>query len=182
MRHTISILLLTLLPATLTWGAKEQDFVALMLEQISNKPTLYSSSEYENITVSPTMIGYMLEMMDSEGEDAGLLAGDNAISQEQLRQLLKDVKSLRMFTASKNTEKYKGLMLKLLEKNKQTYKEIPNTNQDGNKGQVWFRQSNDKVVEIILIDKGQDDSKPLQILNLTGNFSDNFFETLMQIH
>ena len=56
MKHIITILLLALLPSLHTMATKEQDFVALMMERISSKPAAYPSSDYENITVSPTMI------------------------------------------------------------------------------------------------------------------------------
>ena len=97
MKHLLVALLLTLLPGTLAWGAKEQDFVALMMEHISSKPADYPTTDYENITVSPTMISYMLDMMDNDSDNSSLLPGNSAQNLEQLRQLLKDVKSLRIF-------------------------------------------------------------------------------------
>lgn len=181
MKHLLVAILLTLLPGTLAWGAKEQDFVALMMERISSKPADYPTTDYENITVSPTMISYMLDMMDNDSDNSNLLPGNSAQNQEQLRQLLKDVKSLRIFTASQNTAKYKKLTLHLLGKHKNTYKEYHVKEQPGNSKHIWTRQSSNSVVEIILLNDDPDSSKPMQILNITGDFGDQFFETLMQI-
>ena len=181
MKHIITILLLAMLPSLHTMATKEQDFVALMMERISSKPAAYPSSDYENITVSPTMINCMLDMMDSDTDASSLLPGGNAQNQELFRQLLKDVKSLRIFTASKNTARYKALIRHLLGKHKHTYKEFAAKEQLGNNKHIWTRQSNNSVVEIIMIDDHPDSGKPMQILNITGDFGDKFFETLMQI-
>ena len=173
-------MLLALLPVSNTMATKEQDFVAQMMEHISSSPDTYNASEYHNVTVSPTMISMMIDMMDNE-ESAKLLPNSNIPNQEVLRQLLKDVKSLRIFTVSNSADKYKELMLQLLKKHKRTYKEYPAQDKLGDKKHIWTRQSNNNVVEIILLDESSEDNKPLQILNLTGVFSDTFFDTLMQM-
>ena len=160
-------------------GAADQDFIAQMMERVSSKPATYAASDYQNVTVSPTMINYVIDMMGND--DQGLLEESSAQNQQLLRQLLKNVKSLRIFTASNNIDKYTTLAKQLLSKNKHTYKEFAAKDQLGDSKHIWTRQSNNNVVEIILLDQGSGQGKPLQILNLTGNFGDNFFETLMQI-
>ena len=89
MKHIITILLLAMLPSLHTMATKEQDFVALMMERISSKPAAYPSSDYENITVRPTMINCMLDMMDSDTDAGSLLPGGNAQNQELFRQQLR---------------------------------------------------------------------------------------------
>ena len=83
MKHLLVAILLTLLPGTLAWGAKEQDFVALMMERISSKPADYPTTDYENITVSPTMISYMLDMMDNDSDNSKYYDENTRAYQEQ---------------------------------------------------------------------------------------------------
>ena len=160
-------------------GAADQDFIAQMMEHVSSKQAIYAASDYQSVTVSPTMINYVIDMIGND--DQGLLEGSSAQDQQLFKQLLKNVKSLRIFTASSNIDKYTALAKQLLGKNKHTYKEFAAKDQLGDSKRIWTRQSNNNVVEIILLDQGTGQGKPMQILNLTGNFGDNFFETLMQI-
>ncbi|MDY3063666.1 MAG: hypothetical protein SOW56_06530, partial [Bacteroidaceae bacterium] len=100
LKHFTTLLLL-LMVATSAQAGKDNDFVARIMKQISGQPSLYQPSEYKQITVSPTMMQSVVEMLTSiEQNDRG----QESANREIIGKLLKSVKSLRIFVASENID------------------------------------------------------------------------------
>ena len=177
MRRLLFCILIALIPSAVVYGGSEQDFIGKMLSHVNGKADTYSTSEYEHITVSPTMIKSVLKMI---GSNTKLLSEVDANKQEQLKGLLENVKSLRVLTVSKEAAKYMTLTQKLFNKNKHVYKEYA-VEQLGEDKQIWTRQSGKSVIEIVMIEENPKGDDTLQIVDLTGNFGDNFFNMLMKM-
>lgn len=178
MRRLLFAILIALIPSAVVYGGTEQDFIGKMLSHVNGKADTYLTSEYEHITVSPTMIKSVLKMI---GSNTKLLSEVDADKQEQLKGLLENVKSLRVLTVSKEADKYMTLTQKLFNKNKHVYKEYV-VEQLGEDKQIWTRQSGKNVIEIVMIEENPKGDDTLQIVDLTGNFGDNFFNMLMKMH
>ena len=178
MKTLLFSLLMMLLPTAVAYGGSEQDFIGKMLSHVNGKADTYLSSEYEHITVSPTMIKSVLKMI---GTNSRLLSEVDADKQEQLKSLLENVKSLRILTVSKEADKYMTLTQKLLKKHKRVYKEYA-VEQLGDDKQIWTRQSGKNVIEIVMIEEAPKGKDTLQIVDLTGSFGDNFFNLLMKMY
>lgn len=178
MRTLLFSILMTLIPSTVIYGGSEKDFIGKMLDYVNGKSSIYMTSEYDHITVSPTMIKNVLNMM---GENSKMLSDNEADNQELLKELLENVKSLRIFTVSKQADKYEALTKQLLHKNKHVYKEYAVEQLDDDK-HIWTRQSGKNVVEIVMVEEDPKGDDTLQIVNLTGNFGDSFFNLLMKMH
>lgn len=177
MRSLLFSILIALIPSTVVCGASERDFIGKILDRVNSKATTYLTSEYDHITVSPTMIKNVLKMI---GSNANLLSEDDADNQELLKRLLENVKSLRVFIVSKEAEKYLTLTKQLFSKNKHLYKEFA-VEQLGENKHVWTRQSGKKVIEIVMVENNPKGEDTMQIVDLTGNFGDEFFNLLMKM-
>ena len=177
MRSLLLSILVALIPSAVVYGGSEQDFIGKMMSHVNSKADTYLDSEYENITVSPTMIKSVLKMI---GNNSKLLSDVDADKQGQLKGLLENVKSLRILTVSKEADKYMTLTQKLLKKHKRVYKEYA-VEQLGEDKQIWTRQSGKNVIEIVMIEEAPKGKDTLQIVDLTGSFGDNFFNMLMKM-
>lgn len=176
LKHFTTLLLL-LMVATSAQAGKDNDFVARMMKQISGQPSLYQPSEYKQITVSPTMMQSVVEMLTSiEQNDRG----QESANREIIGKLLKSVKSLRIFVASENIDSYRQLVYKTAQDNKRIYKifKSENATPDAAKTHIWTRRSGNKVVEIITMLDPDAQSPEMRILNLTGVFTNDFVDLL----
>ena len=180
MKNVCIFILFALLSAIGVQGATEDDFVAQIMERVSKTPKNFPASEYENITVGPAMIKSVLDMMGDE-DNMDFLPGDNTNGMGELKGVLEDVKSLRMFIVKDKADKYNALVKQLFNKNKRIYKEFTASDQLGDNKHVYTRQSGNNVVEIVLVEEAAGENKSFQILDLTGSFSDGFFNKLMKI-
>ena len=108
MKHLIQILILSfmvLVPVGATQSVADNDFVARMMKQITSRPSSYPSTDYKQITVSPTMMQSVIEMLTSDAP----IAGDfNIENKETISKLLRNVKSLRIFIATENIKNYQA--------------------------------------------------------------------------
>ena len=177
MRSLLFSILIALIPSAVVYGGSEQDFIGKMLSHVNGKTDTYLASEYEHITVSPTMIKSVLKMISSNTK---LMSEVDADKQEQLKGLLENVKSLRILTVSKEADKYMTLTQNLFKKNKHVYKEYA-VEQLGEDKHIWTRQSGKSVIEIVMIEENPKGDDTMQIVDLTGNFGDNFFNMLMKM-
>ena len=158
---------------------KKQDFVAQMMERINAKPDAYPATDYQQITVSPSMMKSVLEMMDK----ADNAIDDNVAQNKELySKLLRNVKSLRIFIANSNAALYQDLARQVFAKNRRVYKpfKIEDSEADDNK-QIWLRRSGNNIVEIIVMMGEGAGDKPMQILNVTGEFGNEFISLLKQM-
>lgn len=174
------IFALTIIPIVQAAAATEKDFVAQMMEAITNQPNSYPASDYRQITVSPTMMKSVVEMMS---QNSNHLSGADAQNQEIYSRLLKCVKSLRIFLANNNQKAYARLARRVISNNKTIYKAFKGTSKEEkrNDRHIWTRHSGDKVVEIVMLTEQEPRQKALQILNLTGDFTDDFISLLLQM-
>lgn len=158
---------------------KKQDFVAQMMERVTARPDAYSAADYKQITVSPSMMKSVVEMMDK----ADNVADENAAHNKELySKLLRNVKSLRIFIANSNPALYQDLAKQVFAKNRRVYKpfKIEDSEVDDNK-QIWLRRSGNNIVEIIVMMGEGAGDKPMQILNVTGEFGNEFISLLKQM-
>lgn len=170
----------TTLPLLQSVAATEKDFVAQMMEAITNQPDTYPSTDYRQITVSPTMMKSVVEMMQ---DNSNHLSGTDAQNQEIYSRLLKCVKSLRIFLANNNQKAYARLARRVVSNNKSIYKAFKGASKEQKRSdrQIWTRHSGDKVVEIVMLTEEEPRQRALQILNLTGDFTDDFISLLLQM-
>lgn len=183
MKHIIQILILSfmvLVPAGATQAAADNDFVARMMKQITSRPSVYPSTDYKQITVSPTMMQSVVEMLTSGAPIAGDFSNED---KEIVSKLLRNVKSLRIFVATENIKNYQALANKVLKDNKKIYTifKSPKTGETGPKAHIWTRQNGNRVVEIITILDSDEGNKELRILNFTGEFNNDFINLLVQM-
>lgn len=179
-KHIILLLAVAVLPLTEGFAATEKDFVALVMEAIGNQPDTYPSGDYRQITVSPTMMKSVVEMMN---QNANHLSGTDAQNQEIYSRLLKSVKSLRIFLATNNQKSYSRLVKRVISNNKGIFKAFKGASKEERHSgrQIWTRHSGDKVVEIVMLTEEEPKQRALQVLNLTGDFTDDFISLLLQM-
>ena len=180
LKHTLLLITLAILPMLQGLAATEKDFVAQMMEAISNQPDTYPATDYRQITVSPTMMKSVVEMMS---QNSNHLSGTDAQNQEIYSRLLKCVKSLRIFLATNNQKAYTRLARRVVSNNKTIYKAFKATSNEEKRSDrhIWTRHSGGKVVEIVMLTEEDPRHKALQILNLTGDFTDDFISLLLQM-
>lgn len=171
---------LAIIPITQATAATEKDFVAQMMEAITNQPDDYPATDYRQITVSPTMMKSVVEMMQ---DNTNHLSGTDAQNQEIYSRLLKCVKSLRIFLANNNQKNYARLARRVISNNKSVYKAFKGASKEEKRSDrhIWTRHSGDKVVEIVMLTEQEPRQRALQILNLTGDFTDDFISLLLQM-
>lgn len=139
------------------WAQKEQDFAARFMSLYGKGTTLTCT------TVSPLMMERMLRLPSVE---------DN----EQMREVLKQVKSIRL-VSNTNTDESSALYekaLKLAKRNKARYR--LQAEEDDKK--LFARRRGTVVVEMVLLMK---QNGHLSLVNLTGNMSEKFMEQLLKL-
>ena len=179
-----SVLLLALTMVNGQWAmamekGKKQDFVAQMMERVTARPDAYSAADYKQITVSPSMMKSVVEMMDK----ADNVADENAAHNKELySKLLRNVKSLRIFIANSNPALYQDLAKQVFAKNRRVYKPFKTDDSKADeRRQIWIRQSGNNIVEIVVVMGENVGDKPMQILNVTGEFGNEFISLLKQM-
>ncbi len=156
MKRTLSLLLVMLLSLT-AWAQKEQDFASRYMALYAKGTTLTCT------TVSPLMMERMLRLPSVE---------DN----EQMKDVLKQVKSIRLVThtdAAETAHLYEEA-INLAQCNKARYR----LQSEENEKKLYVRRRGKVVVEMVLITKQNDH---LSLVNLTGNMSDKFMEQLLRL-
>lgn len=145
----------------------EVDFVGLLVSDI--KAGENSEKEgYKCITVSPSMMEKMLDMMPS----------NDAQESAQIRKVLPHIKSLRIFNSQEEeAEEYGKEAITLLDKNKDKYKPY-NASKKETKSKIWLRKNKDKVVEIVMLIQNENDFK---IVNFTGSMTTEFVTELLKM-
>ncbi len=153
-----------------------EDFVGLLLSDIKAEQNTNNTSEedYSCITIGPSMMEKVLDMMSNDTEEDP--AADTDTDKEHIKKILPHIKSLRIFNAQHNMDVYYNNALTLLNKNKNKYKVY---NANGNETPcIWLRKNKDKVIEIIQINKQEDD---LKVLNFTGDMTNDFVKELLKM-
>jgi hypothetical protein len=89
---------------------------------------------------------------------------------------LPHIKSLRVFSAQQNSDAYYENVTTLLNKNKSTYK--PYSTADKENTCIWLRKNKNTVIEIIQINKKEDD---LKVVNFTGEMTNDFVNELLKM-
>lgn len=155
----------------------DNDFVGKMMERINAKSASYPSSEYNVVTITPAMMSSVMTMISSGAIPTDKLPKEK---QEQMANLMKSVKSIRLFVTNTNVDNYQNLINKVLSANKSIYKKynIEDNDERAQEYRVWTRSSGKNVVEIIGIITSKDNSQKLQIVNVTGDFDDDFISLL----
>lgn len=166
--------LVTMTQASAMQAATDNDFVARMMKQINSRPSSYDASDYKQITVSPTMMQSVLEMLASADMP-------EAQDKEIVSKLLHSVKSLRIFIASDNINAYQTLVNKVIQDNKKIYRKFKSPKASDNNAHIWTRQAGGKVIEIIALLDRDDKNPEMRILNLTGEFNDEFINLLVKM-
>lgn len=160
------------LSTVLSIGAQsKQDFVELLINTIKEDyaETNIPDNEYKCITVSPNMIGKVLQMIqNSEKKD-----------KEQINKLLPYVKSLRIFSATNHINHYYEETQKLLDKYKTTYKPYRANSNEKMTPCIWLRKNRTKVIEIIMLSRQEDNF--FQVVNLTGDMTKDFVTNLLKM-
>ncbi len=156
MKRTLSLFLVLLLSIT-AWAQNEQDFASRFMSLYGKGTTLTCT------TVSPLMMERMLRLPSVE---------DN----EQTRQVLQQLKSIRLVTNTDaaETAKLYDHAVKLAQRNKARYR--LQCEEDDKK--LYTRKRGNVVVEMVLLMK---QNGHLSLVNLTGNMSDKFMEQILRI-
>lgn len=172
MKHFLSIIL-TLTLSMSAAAEVRQDFVGLLvntLQESGGSTAAGEDKDYECVTVSPNMMGKVFEQAENSGSKQN----------EQLRKVLPNIKSLRIFTASRHANRYSEAAEKLLSQYSTTYKPYRGPAQDKRKPCIWLRKNKARVIEIIMLtmSKGEE---TFQVLNFTGNMTKEFVTDLLKI-
>lgn len=149
----------------------QEDFVGLLLSDIKAEENAegVSNDDYSCITIGPAMVEKVLEMMSNNKESDK--------NQEQIKKVLSHIKSLRIFNAQQNIELYYNDIISLLNKKQKTYKKYT-TSTEKDASCIWLRKNKDKVIEIVKLNKTEDD---LKIVNFTGDMTDDFVAELLKM-
>ncbi len=187
-RNLLTLLAFALVPAA---AVADNDFVALVMEHVEADAEQYPSSDYQQITVSPTMIQSVTEMMNQGAFDN--TTEISADDREIMSKLLRNVKSMRIFIANANNDDYKSVVQQVVSENKHKYKAFKSAAARDIKSttRIYTRKSAGKVVELVVVyipdgqsttdsHEGPNPDK-LQILNMTGEFTADFINLLIQM-
>ncbi len=157
---------------TLAAQAKKetQDFVTQFMTELQNDSHV-SEDDYRCVTVSPQMMERVLQMMQA----------NTLKDEDQIRDALTHIRSLRVFTATDNIEIYSNKNQKLLKRNARQYKRIRQTedSEAEHNMQLWVREANNQIVELVLINSVSEDL--FQIINFTGDFDREFIDELLKM-
>ena len=139
-----------------------QDFAArFMKENAANK-------EYNCVTVGPKMLEELLKLR-IEGED-----------EKKFKEIISNVKSVRIITSELEADECRKAALELLEKNRKRYSLYEGKNLSADYGDcMWVRRRLKHIVEFIYIEPAED--KEFMILNVTGLMDDDFIDGLIGI-
>lgn len=156
MKHFLCTLVMMVLALTAT-AQKEQDFASRYMALYATGTSLQCT------TVSPLMLERMMQLPTVEGDDA-------------TRELLQQLKSIRMVTnsASAETTALYDKALKLAKRNTARYKVYT---EQGNK-HLYVRRRGSYIVEMVLFMKH---NGAFQLINLTGNMTDDFLKQLFKL-
>lgn len=139
-----------------------QDFAArFMKENAGNK-------EYKCVTVGPKMLEELLKLKCEE-EDG-----------KKFKEIISNVKSVRIVTSESEAEKCRKAALELLEKNSKRYSLYKSKDSAADYGDcMWVRRRSKQIVEFIYIEPAGD--REFMILNVTGLMADGFIDELIGI-
>ena len=146
------------------------DFVALLLSNLNEEQGTGQNEDYSCITVSPTMMDKVLKMIQEKDSDE---------NDEQIQKILPNIKSMRIFSATKHPGKYYAEATELLSKKAKNYKPFKVDEKKKEKPCVWIRKNGNKVVEMIVLNKK--DEEGLHIINITGNMNKSFVDELLKM-
>jgi len=148
---------------------KNTDFVTLLLNQINEPMENEANENFSCVTVSPVMMEKMLEMTQT----------DNSQNNEQIQCALQHVKSMRIFSATKNMESYQNKTEQLLHKHSKRYKPLQADANNTRKPCVWVRKSGKKVIEMVVINIKEKEA--FNVINITGNMDKTFVNELLKM-
>lgn len=141
------------------WG---QDFASKFMEQCAKE-----DGDIQCQTVSPIMMEKLRDTMT---------APDGDRDEEVPEYLLSKLKSARIITATKQSEKLFREAEQLIEKNKNRFSPLVE-NQPGQNNKVFVRKHDEVIRELVVLNLNPDE-KTLTIVNLTGDMDDRFMKIL----
>lgn len=169
MKYWLSFIFSLLLSLSVN-AQQAKDFVELLMNDLKEQYQEAENEEYGCVTVSPFMMEKMLEIMQT----------NNSQDNDLIERLISHVKSMRIFSATKNIDRYHAEAQQLLEKNEKQYKAFQaDAQKKDTQPCVWIRKSGQKVVEMIVLNltEGQN----FIIINLTGNMDKAFIDELLKM-
>lgn len=143
------------------------DFVGLLISQLPKEQVTDSvKPDYECITVSPDMIQRMFKIAKTTDENA----------KEIYANVLKHIKSMRMFSADDEKGKYRTLATDLLNKKQWGYTPYK---PEGKKNIpcIYINRTKDVVSEIVFVES----KEGFSIIDITGELSNEFVQELMKL-
>jgi len=175
MKYFFSLLSL-ILSVSFSKADSSKDFVGLLLSDIKStqKTQNFSEQDYQCITISPAMMEKVIDLMSEKNKNEEDSNTDN--NRQIIKKILSHIKSLRIFSAQHNSDTYHEYVITLLNKNKNKYK--PYTTADKENTCIWLRKNKDTVIEIIQINKKEDD---LKVVNFTGEMTNDFVNELLKM-
>ena len=141
------------------WG---QDFASKFMEQCAKE-----DGDIQCQTVSPIMMEKLMDTMK---------APDGDRDEEVPEYLLSKLKSARIITATKQSEKLFREAEQLIEKTKNRFSPLVE-NQPGQNNKVFVRKHDEVIRELVVLNLNPDE-KTLTIINLTGDMDDRFMKIL----
>ncbi len=156
-RRLLLTLVFIISALSLCHAQREQDFASRFMGLYAEGTTL------ECTTVSPLMLERMMQLPDVEAND-------------HTRQVLSQLKSIRMVhnTAEHETSLLYNKALKLAQRNSARYK--PYAQRQSKR--LYVRRRGNFIVEMVLFMKYD---HHLQLINLTGNMTDDFLKQLFSL-
>lgn len=156
-RRLLLTLVFIISALSLCHAQREQDFASRFMGLYAEGTTL------ECTTVSPLMLERMMQLPDVEAND-------------HTRQVLSQLKSIRMVhnTAEHETSLLYNKALKLAQRNSARYK--PYAQRQSKR--LYVRRRGKFIVEMVLFMKYD---HHLQLINLTGNMTDDFLKQLFSL-
>jgi hypothetical protein len=139
-------------------SATAQDFITRFMD------THKADSNLVHVTVSPKMLEMILWGMEELEEN-----------DTQMGDILSDLKSMQMISATVETEKYRDEALEVLKKNANRFE--PYLSFDGTEEncKILVRRKKEQIIELVML---QYSKEAFSVLNLTGIVSPDFIAKL----
>ncbi len=151
--------LLCALSAACTWAQTRntQDFAAHFMRDNSD------NDEVKCVTVGPKMISSLLS--------------ENYGCNENMKEWMKGVKSLRIVTSESNVAKLRSEAIELLKANSTRYSEYRDKNNTDYGDCLWVRNVKGKTVELVYVAPLSE--KGFMVMNFTGKINDAFIRNIV---
>ncbi len=142
--------------ALLSVAASAQDFASRFLTEHK------ADSNLTCITISPKMMEEIMKNNDAEKDD-------------EVLEIISDLKSMQILTAKVEGQKYYDAALKVVEKNPGRFEPFLSFKDKAENCQIMIRKKKNTIVELVML---MHEKNQFAVINFTGNMSPEFISKL----